>query len=260
MIDALRRPRVTLNALFVCALLCAGAAGQLPAGSPLPTELQSNWDPSSPPIDTFYLTAPVANNKDKILKAGISFSASEQGVWTSIVYREPLVSSNKKIERTWHSTSFVPTAVGRRAGVGRRFYVDGYLPRTGQVLVEEWRFEPFPPVIAQGQALPSGNLPEPILDFSYQLKKTLVYISRLHHPIIDINCLPSSNELMLLTSGGSARLIRVDLDSGDAAQAAEQTAVDGIDGYQSLHYRVVNDGTPSGSYAVMYLRPRFQWI
>lgn len=230
---------------------------QLEPQTDLPEEFRSKWQPGvGAAVSEFYLNAPLGGFNDVILKARVSFNADEQAVWLETVYREPNVTDDVAGEAGWHSTSYIPTAVTCRSGVGRRFYVAGYIKRTGQVIVEEWKLHNLIPSKFAGPQ-PGGKTH---LNLAYTIQKRLVFISDELHPIVDMACLAASNELMLLTGAGSSALIRVDIESGEGVAAVEAAAVSDLSKYSSLYFRVVNDGTPSGQYAAIYLRIQPRWM
>ncbi|HEX5010559.1 MAG TPA: hypothetical protein VFY71_09165 [Planctomycetota bacterium] len=133
--------------------------------------------------------------------------------------------------------SYLPTAIARHAGRSNVFYVVGWTPRTGNVIVERWTIGQF--ALGTGGAQGGGGYPVSTLLIP-SITREVEWISPAGTaaPIWDAACNPYgvSPSLLLLESGSVTRIWKVDLTQSTASivYSSANTGFGSLAGHRSM--------------------------
>lgn len=194
---------IALGCLTAITVLGAPSFGQVP----LPSEMHAQYTFTTNYAERMYLTEQGDLN---LVRIDIGFdNKSENQLWIS--WTAQATGAVLAMDKSYHSVSYQPTAVARRAGSDDVFYVVGWSPRTEQVVVEEWTVGTF----AVGQTIPPGGGAPQTLFSLPQISRSLLWVSGSGQlqPIWDGACYPFGNELWLLESGTVTKIHALNLDS-----------------------------------------------
>lgn len=207
---ALRTFRMTVTPAIIVAALCM-TVPQLDAQDALPVIMQTHQEVGGVQFTDSFRLSPIVpgksidctitiGNMDQRF-VGIHLLGKQEGA-------EPAEAEYKQ------SVSYQPTAIARHGDVADAFLVVGWLPRTQQVIVEEWKFVDFS--LGTAQDLESGETHTIISEGVEGIRKTVLFLETTGleiGPISGAAYNPHGNVLYLLELDPARSLHRLTLNA-----------------------------------------------
>jgi hypothetical protein len=152
-----------------------------------------------------------------------------------------------------HAVSFQPTALCLRSGLGKVFYVAGYVERTGQVVVEEWTANYY---MGAGQPNSGG---EPVTLLAPNVTREVLLSSDLVTPIRSMAYFFPSQRLWLFEDAAPHTVWSVDPETGNRQWLFDQTVIPEIALGLSAQTFMVTSDAPDGGGFIVVLFPWRDW-
>lgn len=242
--------------LLVCLVLSSSVAGQGGA-SALPDYVRASFNPDLLVADSFTLSGVSGGS----LVARLYFNTDAQEVGVQWLAQSDQADEDgvlvSGISTELFATSFLPTAVCREAGLGDAFYVAGYVPRTGDVVVERWRISSAevgvlaPPITSPPQTNPSP----PKAYVTKTVRRSLVASLPQVSPLKAIAFNPVRESLVALdigVDGDYATAYEIDVDQGGCVVIQSLAALSELNYHHSVEVYVTGE---SGLVILLDRRP-----
>ncbi len=225
----------------------ASVVAQTP--DPLPEEMLARYGITSTFEFSLYPSTDIEDVQR--VRADVTFDTLEQEVELDWWFKADGAFSDSELDV--HTVSFQPTAVCRKAGRDPSFFVAGYFPATGDVVIEEWT--------VQGLAL--GSVGAPDGNFYSSLAKTVrkrvVLSDDGLDPIRAMVYSTSKDRLLVLEEAAPNQLWAVDPVNGEQVLLFDAVTQPELADMQSAKAVKVLPTGPDGGGCVVVFYPWRAW-
>lgn len=181
------------------------------------------------------------------LSASIRFDTEQRVVELSWLFSS---GGSSGAQHETQSVSWSPTAVCVQQGLGPSFYVAGYIPRTGQSIIEKWTVAPL-----IGATQPAGGGP-PLLSLTNSMQKEIVTITDGIGPIRTLIYHFSQARLWAFEETAPHRVWSIDPAAGVAQLAYDTSSLPELPGLLSAQVFKIKPGAPDGGGVLVVL---YRW-
>lgn len=225
-----------IASILALAVVTSTVMGQVDG---LPDSLLNPSTGTAVPAASMWILPPEGPN-DRLITACINFNTADKKVFVNSLGSEDGTNDLNGWKFDTVETSFHPTAAASEAAAGTRFFVAGWAPRVGQVVIEEWVFDD----ILIGTTMPQGGAGEPKLGYSYTIRHTLIASTAQVAPLTGLAYIPATDSLLLFEEEDPHRVWKLHLSTGSLLldiQSLPQLA-----SMKSIWMRLIGPGHASG--------------